>query len=67
MSKQGPVYVSLLAANHQGMTYPSKYAPPGSQRLPRFLMFYDTGEKIEEVEPRDYKARPQEHKWHVIK
>ena len=54
-NNQGPVYISLLSANHQGMTYPSKYAPPGSQRLPRFLMFYDTGEKIEEVEPRDYK------------
>lgn len=53
-NNQGPVYISLLPANHQGMTYPSKYAPPGSQRLPRFLMFYDTGEKIEYVEPRDY-------------
>lgn len=53
-NNQGPVYISLLSANHQGMTYPSKYAPPGSQRLPRLLMFYDTGENIEEVEPRDY-------------
>jgi len=53
-NNQGPVYVSLLPADHQGMAFPSKYAPPGSQRLPRFLMFYDTGEKIEEVEPRDY-------------
>ncbi len=51
---QGPVYVSLLPADHQGMTYPSKYAAPGSQKLPRFLMFYDTGEEIEYVEPRDY-------------
>jgi hypothetical protein len=53
-NNQGPLYVSLLSANHQGLTYPSKYAPPGSQRLPRFLMFHDTGEKIEEVEPRNY-------------
>ena len=53
-NNQGPVYVSLLSANHQGMTYPSKYAHPGSQRLPRFLMFYDKGEEIEEKEPRDY-------------
>ena len=53
-NNQGPVYISLLSANHQGMAYPSQYAPPGSQRLPEFLMFYDTGEKIEEVEPRNY-------------
>lgn len=54
-NNMGPVYVSLLPANHQGMTYPSRYAPPGSQRLPRFMMFYDRGEEIEYVEPRDYK------------
>ncbi len=43
-------------------------------------MFYDTGKKIEYVEPRDYAqiavfteeelqclARSQEHKWHVVK
>jgi len=53
-NNMGPVYVSLLPANHQGMTYPSRYAPPGSQRLPRFMMFYDRGEEIEYVEPRDY-------------
>ena len=53
-NNQGPVYVSLLPANHQGLTYPSKYARPGSQRLLRLLMFYDTGKKIEYVEPRDY-------------
>ncbi len=54
-NNQGPVYISLLPANHQGMTYPSRYAPPGSQRLPAFLMFYDNGKKIEYIEPRDYK------------
>ena len=53
-NNQGPAYVSLLLANHQGLTYPSQYARPGSQRLPRLLMFYDTGKKIEYVEPRDY-------------
>ena len=46
-NNQGPVYVSLLLANHQGPTYPSQYARPGSQRLPRLLMLYDTGKKIE--------------------
>ncbi|GAG48433.1 unnamed protein product, partial [marine sediment metagenome] len=46
--------VSLLPANHQGLTYPSQYARPGSQRLLRFLMFFDKGEKIEYVEPHDY-------------
>jgi len=53
-NNQGPVYVSLLLADHQGMAYPSKYARPGSQRLPRFLMFYDGGSKIENIEPKDY-------------
>ncbi len=53
-NNQGPVYVSLLLANHQGLTYPSQYARPGSQRLTRLLMFYDSGKKIEYVEPRDY-------------
>jgi len=53
-NNQGPVYVSLLKADHQGMAYPSRYARPGSQRLPRFLMFYDQGKRIENIEPRDY-------------
>jgi len=55
-NNRGPVYVSLLKANHQGMTYPSQHSSGGSQRVPGFLMFYDTGEKIEFTEPRDYEA-----------
>jgi len=51
---QGPVYVSLLLADHKGMTYPSRHASAGSQRVPRFLMFYDRGDEIEYVEPKDY-------------
>jgi len=50
----GPVYVSLLLADHKGMTYPSRHARPGSQRTPAFLMFHDTGDKIEFTEPKDY-------------
>lgn len=54
-NNEGPVYTSLLPANHEGMTFPSKYVRTGSQRIPKFLMFYDRGEKIEHLEPRDYK------------
>lgn len=53
-NNQGPVYVSLLRADHQGMTYPSNYAPSGSQRLPKFLMFHDTGGEIAYSEPESY-------------
>lgn len=53
-NNEGPVYTSLLPANHEGMTYPSKYARVGSQAIPKFMMFYDRGKDIEYVEPRDY-------------
>lgn len=53
-NNNGPVYVSLLPADHQGMTYPSKHVRPGSQRIPRFMMFYDSGDKIKYIEPKDY-------------
>lgn len=53
-NNEGPVYTSLLPANYEGMTLPSQYAPPGSQRIPLFMLFYDTGDEIEYVEPRSY-------------
>jgi len=53
-NNEGPVFTSLLSANHEGMTLPSKFAPSGSQRLPSFLIFYDTGNQIEYIEPQDY-------------
>ena len=42
-NNEGPVYTSLLPANNEGMTFSSRYAPTGSQRIPRFLIFYDNG------------------------
>jgi len=53
-NNEGPVYTSLLPANYEGMAMPSQYAPPGSQKIPPFMMFYDTGKEIEYVEPCDY-------------
>lgn len=53
-NNNGPVYVSLLPADHQGMTYASKHVRPGSQRIPKFMMFYDSGDKIKYLEPKDY-------------
>lgn len=53
-NNEGPVFTSLLPANFEGMTYPSQYAPPGSQRIPRFLIFFDDGKGIEYIEPKDY-------------
>ncbi len=53
-NNEGPVFTSLLLANHEGMTLPSKFAPPGSQRIPSFLLFYDTGSEIEFIEPSNY-------------
>lgn len=53
-NNEGPVYTSLLPANYEGMTYPSQHVSPLSQRVPKFMMFYDTGEKIEYIEPKDY-------------
>lgn len=53
-NNEGPVFTSLLLANHEGMTLPSKFAPSGSQRIPSFLLFYDTGNEIEFIEPSSY-------------
>jgi hypothetical protein len=53
-NNEGPVFTSLLPANHEGMTYASKYASPGSQRIPSFLIFHDSGEEIAFVEAKDY-------------
>ncbi|NOR12866.1 MAG: M24 family metallopeptidase [Candidatus Aminicenantes bacterium] len=53
-NNEGPVYTLLLPANHEGMAYPSQHVSPLSQRIPKFMMFYDTGKKIEYVEPKDY-------------
>ena len=51
---ESPVFMSLLQANDEGMAIPSRHAPSGSQRLPRFLAFHDTGDEIEYTEPKDY-------------
>jgi len=51
-NNQGPIFVSLLPASHEGMAYPSQYL--AGQEVPNFLMFYDKGDEIEYVEPRDY-------------
>ena len=53
-NNEGPVYTSLLPANHEGMTLPSRHVRPGSQKTPSFMMFHDTGRETEYVEPRDY-------------
>jgi Metallopeptidase family M24 len=53
-NNEGPVFTSLLPANFEGMTYPSQYAPPGSQMIPRFLIFIDNGKGIEYIEPKNY-------------
>ncbi len=55
---EGPVYTSLLPANFQGMTFPSSIVHNVGDLsiplIPVFMMFYDTGDEIEYVEPRDY-------------
>ena len=53
-NNETPVYVSLLPTNAEGMTLPSRHAPPGSQRVPRFLAFHDNGEAIDYAEPASY-------------
>lgn len=53
-NNEGPVYTSLLPANFEGLALPSTYVSGVSQTLPKFMMFYDTGDSIEYVEPRDY-------------
>ena len=49
-NNEGPVFSSLVPADLRGMIYDSQY---GDAR-PRFLIFHDTGESIEYIEPRDY-------------
>jgi len=50
-NNEGPVYSSLVPADHRGMIYDSQYG----RSKPAFLIFYDTGNDVEYVEPRDYK------------
>lgn len=47
---EGPFYTSLLPANHEGMVLPSRH----DLEIPRFLIFYQQGETVEYIEPRDY-------------
>lgn len=53
---EGPVYTSLLPANHEGMVYASAYEE--GLEIPEFLMFVrgDEGDDptVEYVQPRDY-------------
>jgi len=53
-NNEGPVYTSLLPANYEGMTTPSQYASPGSQQVPRFMLFHDNGGNVDYIEPRSY-------------
>ena len=46
-NNEGPVFTSLLPANFEGMTLPSVYAHPGSQALPKFLLFHYHTDRIE--------------------
>ncbi len=36
------------------MTLPSQHAPPGDQETPRFLVFHDTGDEVDYLEPASY-------------
>ncbi len=51
--REHPVFTSLLPANHEGMALPSQYRNSISG-IPEFLLFYDTGNEIEYVEPDDF-------------
>ncbi|MGB3863895.1 MAG: hypothetical protein WBE11_16370 [Candidatus Aminicenantaceae bacterium] len=51
--REHPVYLSLLPANHEGMVIPSKFAQR-SMDVPETLIFFDTGSKIEYLEPKDF-------------
>ena len=53
-NNEGPVYTSLLPANHEGMTLPSQHVDPRDQETPRFMLFHDNGETVTYVEPKDY-------------
>ena len=52
--KEGPFYTSLVPANFEGMVFSSRHADPlvRGAAVPSLLMFYDTGEQIEYLEPR---------------
>ena len=50
-NNEGPIYCSLLKADLRGMVYDSQHG----RAKPAFLMFNDTGDEIEYIEPRDYK------------
>ena len=54
--KEGPFYTSLVPANFEGMVFSSRHADPlvRGAAVPSLLMFYDTGEQIEYLEPRDF-------------
>jgi|TARA_B100001964_G_scaffold106375_1_gene118834 hypothetical protein len=54
-NNEGPVFTSLLPANFEGMTLPSIYAHPGSQAIPKFLLFHYNNGRIEYHEPSDFK------------
>lgn len=49
-NNEGPVYSTLVPADLRGMIFDSEH---GAAK-PAFLLFYDTGDEIEYVEPRDY-------------
>jgi len=53
-NNESPVFVSHLPANSEGMTLPSQHVRPGSQQVPRLLLFHDRGAEIEYLEPQDY-------------
>ena len=54
--KEGPFYTSLVPANFEGMVFSSRHADPlvRGAAVPSLLMFYDTGEHIDYLEPRDF-------------
>ena len=54
-NNEGPVFTSLLPANFEGMTLPSIYAHPGSQAIPKFLLFHYNNDRIQYHEPSDFK------------
>ncbi len=54
-NNEGPVYTSLLPANFEGMTLPSKHVAAGRQETPRIMTFYDDGDEVRFAEPRDYR------------
>ncbi len=51
--REHPVFTSLLPANHEGMVNPSEFEE-SVQDVPELLVFYDTGDRIEYIEPRNY-------------